>query len=135
MALNMESLGPVATLIAFVFSTIVAAYVKIKMDKTDDTSEVNKKVEQAVKLDKAVELLARRLSVVEDDNERLSLENSKIIEENKRIKARLEEMEEMEEIVKERYPLTLRALKNMRDENPNTKVTIPQQIIDDFKSL
>ena len=135
MALNMESLGPVATLIAFIFSTIVAAYVKIKMDKTDDTSEVSKKVEQAVNLDKAVELLAKRLSAVEEDNANLKSENARIIEENTRIKQRLEEMEEMEEIAKERYPLVLRTLKDMRDENPNTKVSIPYQIMDDFKSL
>jgi len=135
MALNMESLGPVATLIAFIFSTIVAAYVKIKMDKTDDTSEVSKKVEQAVNLDKAVELLARRLSAVEEDNANLKSENARIIEENTRIKQRLEEMEEIEEIAKERYPLVLRTLKDMRDENPNTKVSIPYQIMDDFKSL
>lgn len=133
--LNLESLGPLATLIAFVFSTIVAAYVKIQTDKSDDTSEVNKKVEQAVNLDKAVELLAQRLSIVEDENERLSLENSKILEENKSIKQRLEEMEEMEEIVKKRYPLTLRTLKDMRQENPNTKVAIPYLIMDDLKSL
>lgn len=135
MTLDMESLGPIATLIAFIFSTIVAAYVKIKVDKTDDTGEVSKKVEKAANLDKAVEILANRLSVVESDNQRLTLENSKIMEENKKIKARLEEVEEMEEIVKEKYPLTLRALKDMREENPNTKVIIPNQIMEDFKSL
>lgn len=136
MNFSIEGLGPAATLFAFIFSSVLTAYVTLRSNDKDDTKEVAAKVEKAANLDVAVQHLANRISEVEKENSIIKDNYEKILEENQKIKNENSNIKkllvETEEIVLERYPMSLKLLKAMRDENPSTKVVIPYHIISDF---
>lgn len=130
MEINFEYLSTIASGVAFVVVTTVGFYAKYKTDNSQkETKAVETKVENASNLGGAVRALAIEIAELRANQDELKLEKQVMESQNRSLRKR---MTEVENVIKQKYPAALATLREYKRLHPDSAVRIPDIIAPDL---
>ena len=130
MEINFEYLSTIASGVAFAVATTVGFYAKYKNDGSQkEPKAIEAKVETASNLGDAVRALAIEIAELRANQDQMQFEKREIESLNKSLRKRLSEVEN---IIKQKYPVALATLREYRRLHPDSVVRIPDIIAPDL---
>nr|DAQ76520.1 MAG TPA: hypothetical protein [Caudoviricetes sp.] len=130
MEINFEYLTTIASGLAFAVVTTLGFYAKYKTDGSQkETKAIEARVESASNLGPAVRALAIEIAELRANQDELMLEKRVMEEQNRNLRERIVEVEN---IMQEKYPAALAALREYRRLHPHSNVAIPDIIASDL---